>query len=39
MKAAVILYDYSFRPEVVAPERAVDWAAEANRVCAQRNTR
>ena len=29
-----LLYDYSFRPEHVPAERALDWAAEAGIVCA-----
>ncbi|HEX5760672.1 MAG TPA: metallophosphoesterase [Thermoanaerobaculia bacterium] len=28
-----LLYDYSFRPDAVAPEDAVRWAAEENVVC------
>jgi 3',5'-cyclic AMP phosphodiesterase CpdA len=29
-----LLYDYSFRPDSVPPERALDWAAETGVVCA-----
>ncbi len=28
-----ILYDYSFRPDHIPPERAVEWAAESGVVC------
>jgi predicted phosphodiesterase len=29
-----LLYDYSFRPDDIPPERAVEWAAEAGIICA-----
>ncbi|CAG0930683.1 hypothetical protein TFLX_01881 [Thermoflexales bacterium] len=29
-----LLYDYSFRPDDVPPERAVEWASEAGIICA-----
>lgn len=29
-----VLYDYSFRPEHVPADRAVEWAAESNVICA-----
>jgi 3',5'-cyclic AMP phosphodiesterase CpdA len=29
-----ILYDYSFRPDNVLPEKAIEWAAESNVICA-----
>jgi len=31
---AFALYDYSFRPDDVSAERALDWAAESNIMCA-----